>query len=720
MVMRSGRGCWALLLVAMWIAAAAFAEDVTPLSLLEISEEPEKESTTSMMQKVVSGYQQAAKKEGEEVEKIKTRDLVMKAEMEKEDAVTGQNMTKQVETQVEEAPKVGRENLQPVVRKGLEVMDKITEENVALKKELLQYQDKTSVLEETSEADKLKKVELEIRETFQKQREENPTTPKYKEVPSLMFTTLAKKVEAKNVEACEKICSTQAKCLSFTWVGKEQVCWWSIEKLRYADDYMYAAKVETPSEDEPDKKWNEMPGLRWNTPVEKTQFKVTYEECKDKCTEEGEACKCVTYKESTQSCARSSEPLPQNPAAKYFEKRKDTTAQEEQEAVNTARTKIKAEFKAMESKNKAGNIQNAQKLAKESATKSSAKEVYSKQAPSKDQEMGIKKGVESQVLAAKGALVKKEAEEAEKIQLKARAASEQKKAKDLEKLVVVQERQSKFNQAQAVAKKSLLKQANRIQRSEKRAEEMSGDLDEQLNNVKGAHEAAVTALQAYKDSRQGNSTNQEAKDAATLAIQETHTKLKAAVHEAEYAHTIEVRTKKALSTAISQEATDSKKLKEANKASAQQRLVDAEFVKESKRQMRIEAEHLAKGELEAARTSFEVFEVKESQVKKEFAQKTAAADGAKSKLDLIKDEDKKEKPKKAYEGAKHDAESAKGTMDQLDLKIKSAFAKFTRAKEEYEQYTDEDQPIKKKQKTDEDAQLKEAAEKLAKMSAGDS
>ena len=59
-------------------------------------------------------------------------------------------------------------------------------------------------------------------------------------------------------------------------------------------------------------------------------------------------------------------------------------------------------------------------------------------------------------------------------------------------------------------------------------------------------------------------------------------------------------------------------------------------------------------------------------------------------------------------------------MDQLDLKIKSAFAKFTRAKEEYEQYTDEDQPIKKKQKTDEDAQLKEAAEKLAKMSAGDS
>ena len=63
---------------------------------------------------MVSGYQQAAKKEGEEVEKIKTRDLVMKAEMEEEDAVTGQNKTKQVEKQVEEAPKVGRENLQPV------------------------------------------------------------------------------------------------------------------------------------------------------------------------------------------------------------------------------------------------------------------------------------------------------------------------------------------------------------------------------------------------------------------------------------------------------------------------------------------------------------------------------------------------------------------------------------------------------------------------------
>ena len=390
------------------------------------------------------------------------------------------------------------------------------------------------------------------------------------------------------------------------------------------------------------------------------------------------------------------------------------------EAVNTARTKIQAEFRTMEKKNKAGNLQKSQQLAKEVATKSSAKEVFSKQAPTKKQEMGIKKGVESQVLAAKGALAKKESEEAEKMQLKARAASEQKKAKDLEKLVVVQERQSKFNQAQAVAKRSLKLQASRISRSEKRAEQMSGDLDEQLNNVKGAHEAAVTALQAYKDSREGNSTNQEAKDAATLAIQETHTKLKAAVHEAEYAHTIEVRAKKSLSTAISQEATDSKKMKEANKASAQQRQVDAEFVEESKRQMRIEAEHLAKGEYEAARTAFSVFEVKESQVKKEFAEKTAAAAAAKSKLDLIKDEDKKEKPKKVYEGAKLDAESAKGTMDQLDVKVKSAFAKLTRAKEDYEQLNLPDGPVKKKQKTDEDAKLKEAAAKLAKMSAGGS
>ena len=374
----------------------------------------------------------------------------------------------------------------------------------------------------------------------------------------------------------------------------------------------------------------------------------------------------------------------------------------------------------MEKKNKAGNLQKSQQLAKEVATKSSAKEVFSKQTPTKKQEMGIKKGVESQVLDAKGALAKKESEEAEKMQLKARAASEQKKAKDLEKLVVVQETQSKFNQAQAVAKRSLKLQARKISRSEKRAEQMSGDLDEQLNNVKGAHEAAVTALQAYKDSREGNSTNQEAKDAATLAIQETHTKLKAAVHEAEYAHTIEVRAKKSLSTAISQEATDSKKMKEANKASAQQRQVDAEFVEESKRQMRIEAEHLAKGEYEAARTAFSVFEVKESQVKKEFAEKTAAAAAAKSKLDLIKDEDKKEKPKKVYEGAKLDAESAKGTMDQLDVKVKSAFAKLTRAKEDYEQLNLPDGPVKKKQKTDEDAKLKEAAAKLAKMSAGGS
>ena len=63
---------------------------------------------------MLSGYQQAAKKQEEEVDKLKTRDLVMKAEIQKEDAVTGQNNTKKIESQVEEAPKVDRDQLQPV------------------------------------------------------------------------------------------------------------------------------------------------------------------------------------------------------------------------------------------------------------------------------------------------------------------------------------------------------------------------------------------------------------------------------------------------------------------------------------------------------------------------------------------------------------------------------------------------------------------------------
>lgn len=529
-----------------------------------------------------------------------------------------------------------------------------------------------------------------------------------------MFTVLAKKVEAKDQNACEKVCSTQQECQSFTWiVGESRACWWSIDKLHYHNDFMYAAKVETPPEDEPDKKWNEMPGLRWTTSVAKTDNKLTFEQCKEQCMEDGVSCKCVTYKQSTMTCAKSSEALPQNKDAKYFEKRTDTSLQDEEVAIKAAEATLKTKFQMQQSKALASAEAETQELAESTAKMAASKEIYAKQVPSKTEEVKIKQKVESQVNAANARIHKEESAEMEKQQLKRRAAIETQKAATLEKFHAVQKKQEKYDRKKKQAKRNLKRMASKVKRAEHHASAKANDLETQLTTVKAAHEAALVALQAFKDSR--NTTNQEAKDAASAAIQETHIKLKAAVHEAEFSHLSEVKSKKFLKDLVAREKKDGITWEKVQADSAEQRLKDAKFLKSTKEKTHKDAVYMAKGVVASHQATFDVVMAKETEYKKKLASCAAAEAVAKEVEEKAKHEEKAGAHKK-YKAAQDATEQKQNEMKEFESKVKASYVTLQASKVKLE-HLNSDDGVVKTQKADEDSQIDAASKALEQQAA---
>jgi len=471
---------------------------------------------------------------------------------------------------------------------------------------------------------------------------------------------------------------------------------------------MYAAKVETLPGDEPEKKWNEMPGLRWTTSVAKTDDRFTFEQCKEQCIKDAVSCKCVTYQQSTMTCAKSSKALPQNKDAKYFEKRADKSLQDEAVAIKAAEATLKTKFQMQQSTELASANAETQELAESTTRLAASKEIYAKQVPTKTEEVKIKQKVESQVNTANARIHKEESAEMEKQQLKQRAAIETEKAATLEKFQAVQKEQEKYDRKKKQAKRDLKRMASKVKRAEFRASDKANDLETQLTTVKAAHEAALVALQAFKESR--NTTNQEAKDAASAAIQETHIKLKAAVHEAEFSHISEVRSKKLVKALVAREKKDGVTWEKAQADSAEQRLEDEKFLKSTKEKMHKDAVYMAKGVVASHQATFDVVMTKETEYKKKLATCAAAEAVAKEVQEKAKHEEKAGAHTK-YKAAQDASEQKQNEMKQFESQVKTSYVTLQASKVKLE-HLNSDDGVVKKQKANEDSQIDAASKAL--------
>jgi hypothetical protein len=704
------------LLLALWVSAAV-AEDVEPLGPVDLGEAPKTDATVAMMQKVVAQYQAQSTETAAKDDAIKTASKVFEAELDKS-AAEGNKVAAGIMADDGPAmagPAMADSDASPVVKKGLQVIDSVNAEANKLATELQDTQ--TQLVAKTEEAykNKLQKEVLNIKQKYNEERESNPVAPTYREVPYFMFTSLSKKVDADSKAACEKVCSMQPKCQSFTWNMQPKVCYWSVSKLHYDNNYVYAAKLRTPLEGEPDKKFTDTPGLRWTTPMSKNLFKVSWNECKDSCLKDGLSCQSVSYKKDTRTCSRSSESLPTSKYAYYFEKQASKADQEEQAAIKTAEAQSNARFKHYEAHQKAKTKAESAQLAREAAQKKGAKEIYTKQEPDKSQEVKMKQQVESQVNAANAEIAKKAEAEKVKQQEKEMEANAKAKAELLKKLQVVIARQQKFDQEQEAAKSHLSKMAQTIKLGEDAAKEATDDLNKKLADVKAAHEEAVEALQSFRESEK-QKASAEAQDAAKLTIRTTHSKLQEVVKEAEFRHTKEVKKKKQINKLIGEESAAESDMKATHKKTMDQRQKDKDFVTQAREKMAKDAERIALGKYKTEETRFEVLKFKEVEAKKKLAESSGHYAAGEENLKNAKLDDKSS-IRQHVATYKEKVGKSKNSVKSLDAEFKESLARLTGAKERYHKLGDDDGAVKKKARKDEDRKIESATHSLGLLAA---
>jgi hypothetical protein len=675
-----GLGCRFALVLAVWVCVAESQDGVEPLTLLEIDPS---EATT---QQVLANMQFQSQQQDEKTAELRTEAAVRKAE---DDTVAAAGDAQITEEEDDSSDEVDETSLKPVVKKGLEALDKATDENTKLRQQLLEARSKAASLEQTQFKTELQKAVLETKEKFQAKRDANPVADTYTAIPFFMYKVLAKQVEANSVEGCQAVCSAQNKCKSFTWDKRTKNCWWSVEKLTYDDDYDYSAKQQ----DEKGTHWAETPGLRWTTPISKNLYKVSKEQCRDACLKEGAACNAISFKKSTSTCIRSSEALPTSQHATYFEKNKDKYDKAETAAIEAAKRKLESKFKVKETAEKASQKEEQEKITREAAAKKATRENYVKQSPAPAEELKIKKKVGLQVQAEKVSLEASMVKKEEREELKRSKNAEDTQQATLALLEKMQAKEQKYESDLKSAKQALKKNKGLLEKAENDAQNSADRLDNDLGDVSDAHKRAMEAMLAWKDLKDNPHASPAVKDQARLTLQSRHRDLSVGIHEAELSHTKEVESKKVVESGIRAEKKAAAALNSAEERVASQRKKDQEAVAAARKRAKTAAMADAKYKLSMASTSFEALKAKESMEKK--AQAGAAAQVAMVEHQL-KNGPSNQSLEDQMTNAKESNEKAKASLHELNTKFRDNLEAVMTAKATLAALQSKDDTVTKK------------------------
>jgi hypothetical protein len=660
-------------------------DGVEPLTLLELQQDPgATDAALGIMQKVMGEMQRQSQTNEAKNEELATEAAVNKAELEKRVAIGDNTLKADAQEAEDEKAPVDEKELAPVVQQGLQELDSVQQENIKLREKMQHAESSKEALEEQSFKDNMQKVSYEIKEKYEAKRLANPQAAEFKMIPFFMYKTLAKTVNAPSVELCEKVCAQQRKCKSFTFVSSTHTCFWSVEKLKFHDDYLYAAKVTHPEPGEPDKKWNETPGLMWVTPISKNEYKISFEECKDLCWKEGVGCAAVSYKKNTRTCIRGSEALPTDEHAKYYEKLDSDLDVQEGDQIRKAQNKLETVYKAKETALKAKDKEEEERNVRETTEKKSAREVYTKQMPKPDEERKMKQQVEKQVADVKLKLEEEKVTEQQQKELKRTALLEKKQATRMAKLQKLHKYHEVLDTRVDERHKKLLKQAVVMKSVEETATEATDKLNEKLELVQEDHKNAMQALATWQETHGKEDADPAAVAAARIAMQESHTKLSTSIHEAEFEHGKEVHFKKELQSASMTEAKDSRYYTRAEASRDKRKRKDGVFILQVKKAEAQEQDEAARRKYDVHKGAFDNLKAKEVEAKKvqatDQARQTVLDDQIKNaekpttKTDLV--------PK--FKEAKEANAKAKAGLQELNVQFKEQLKTVTFAKENYE------------------------------------
>merc|ERR1712216_963631 len=108
-----------------------------------------------------------------------------------------------------------------------------------LDQEIIQLTDTADELITIAEGEEAEKISVAVKG----KSKIKSTAPKYAQIPNFVLRHMAEEMKVANQDVCEKKCSKQKSCLSYSYRSKDKLCVTSIEALHYRYDWTFYTKV---------------------------------------------------------------------------------------------------------------------------------------------------------------------------------------------------------------------------------------------------------------------------------------------------------------------------------------------------------------------------------------------------------------------------------------------------------------------------------------------
>jgi len=391
-------------------------------------------------------------------------------------------------------------NLQPVMAKGMAVMDAYAKNDAKLESKVVKMQAQIDAMKQSAVRSKAK-AKRKIAKAKSKLKQALVPN-KYHHIPYFKFSAASKKTKrVKTRRKCQEICDRQSKCKSYSWSMHTKICLWSVDTVRFDPNFNFYAKGEVGTAGSHEHAWRVFPGMKWVTSNLNQKNNFSPDECRMACARDA-TCKSYSYKAKSHFCSYGSGELEYSSDYQFYAK-EDTTAARRERALKAARKHVAATVKKMRERTKKKEQKAAGKLARENKQKKKNKEIWLKNLPTRSQARKMKGKIQLQVdamqvsLAAKRAKGKKAGEVAEKAEVKTQRIKQLAKVKKLQKsLLAAKLKSTKARKAAAPLLKKEVSTKARIQKLGMEVKLADVDLSE---HEKTQERAAATYAKAKKD-----------------------------------------------------------------------------------------------------------------------------------------------------------------------------------------------------------------------------
>lgn len=394
----------------------------TPQEFLDTGSAPDRTVSLSDVNRFARGMTRENAKLAARNKALRVEQAIMKA---KHEIRTAGGFRKKESKAAKKAAKKAvippKKELQPVISKGLKVMDKFLKNNNAMEKKLAMAEAKIDAMRNK----KAKKAIKTQNKVAKLKLEKKFVRADYRLIPFFKFMAGSKTIKTLRKRAqCQEVCDRQMKCKSYSWSSQTKTCVWSVDSVVFDPHFSLHFKATVSTDGDPRQKWRSFHGVKYIADSGKptAQENVSMEQCQRSCQKDT-ACKSYSYKASSRYCTTSTAQLSYDADYKYYEKSQGHLRKMEAKLQAEKDARLAA-LKAAEKLQKKTRQQQEDAERKKDRMAKRSKERWAKNLATKTAEKKAAKKVQLQVAALDAKLTAKKAVKAD--------LKEQQKLKSLE------------------------------------------------------------------------------------------------------------------------------------------------------------------------------------------------------------------------------------------------------------------------------------------------